>query len=312
MPCTASSYPRTLPAVITADEAAVFAAVHDRIQQRPDGHKGKYYHLLNHLSQNLDDPAWSALASVERRLAAEFSRDFVVVNDFFSLRVGGKPRMFPYWHQDLEFWLTTPACTGFNVWLLLAHSDHNRSIDVLDEDANSELYASLYRRHLGRVDYSDDHLPPQALEELNYHDTHDGKPPVVSNVPLDVGDALIVRQLEVHRTDAVEIPAGSWRLGLGFKVLERTALTRLPTRATPMGYSLAWLRARWPHLHEELVLGRPYPTVYNRTALAEEHRREEHRLPLLHFHAGRTVTAWDVQIALFVLLAVQYVFQRCR
>ena len=41
----------------------------------------------------------------------------------------------------------------------------------------------------------------------------------MSRVPLDVGDALVVKQVELHRTDDHPLQPEQWRLALGFKLL---------------------------------------------------------------------------------------------
>ena len=50
----------------------------------------------------------------------------------------------------------------------------------------------------------------------------------VSRVPLDRGDALVLRQVEIHRTDRMRVRPGEWRLGIGFKVLAASPLVRRP------------------------------------------------------------------------------------
>ena len=60
-------------------------------------------------------------------------------------------------------------------------------------------------------------LPPGSPRIAATKLSDDGAQPFP---PLPNGDALIVRQLELHRTDDAQLRPGQWRLGLGFKVLE--------------------------------------------------------------------------------------------
>merc|ERR1719203_1558076 len=43
----------------------------------------------------------------------------------------------------------------------------------------------------------------------------------ITHVPLSIGEALVVKQPEIHRTDANEIASEQWRLGIGFKLMKK-------------------------------------------------------------------------------------------
>ena len=47
----------------------------------------------------------------------------------------------------------------------------------------------------------------------------DGQKVQYSRQPLQPGDALVLKPLEVHRTDPGVLNASQWRLAIGFKVL---------------------------------------------------------------------------------------------
>jgi len=88
-------------------------------------------------------------------------------------------------------------------------------------------------------------------------------------VPLEVGDALVVRQVEIHRTDMHPLDERQWRLAIGFKVIRRDVPLVKPTRAdSPFGYDYEQCRRRYPGLVPPLEVGRTVPSAYNRTALA--------------------------------------------
>jgi uncharacterized membrane protein YgcG len=91
--------------------------------------------------------------------------------------------------------------------------------------------------------------------------------PAVANVPLAAGDGLVLKQVEIHRTDSTPLRPDQWRLALGLKVLRRQPLVREPNAASPWGYDSAALRLRWQGLLPDFQKGRPLPRVYNRTAL---------------------------------------------
>jgi len=198
---------------------------------RPTGSPLIYYHLLTHLARHKDARAWAILERVRRVVRRRFGASFVVVNDFFSYRARGVA-LFQGWHQDGEFWLTadgsSAACSGLNLWILLDHRGMNRSFDVLDSTTARPLYSTLYaaaRRgsNLRRVNRSAAAgiaaaaaagdgvlnsveslfgssapetnkrlLRPAVFERLS-RVSGTGRRPWV-NVPLEPGDALVLRQ----------------------------------------------------------------------------------------------------------------------
>ena len=62
--------------------------------------------------------------------------------------------------------------------------------------------------------------------------------PRVSRVPLAAGDVLVVKQLELHRTDDHALRPQQWRLALGFKVL-RMAWCMASCMASCMAWCMA-------------------------------------------------------------------------
>lgn len=92
-----------------------------------------------------------------------------------------------------------------------------------------------------------------------------------TNVPLEVGDALVVRQVEIHRTDTHVVDSRQWRLALGFKILPRDRpIVREVTRSSPFGYDYSIMKTRWPALLPPLSVGRSLGDLnfYERQRLA--------------------------------------------
>ena len=89
----------------------------------------------------------------------------------------------------------------------------------------------------------------------------------VSNVPLGVGDALLLKQVEIHRTDPV-VREGQYRLALGLKLLERVPLVQEPPRGTRLGRRLEQLRGQWPGVLQRPARGSPFPNWYAAVGLA--------------------------------------------
>ena len=170
-----------------------------------------------------------------------------MVNDFFSFRSAAPSDvLFPQWHQDYEFWLTGDDCAAnFNVWVLLDHRDLNHSFDVYEVERNRWLYDRLHAKAGdggGQTHGAQTHganrsaaPPPTAMVPVSFFRAHGhspllpvGEPPAglshdVSRRPLRRGEALVLRQREVHRTDLIKLRPQQWRLAIGFKVLERHA-----------------------------------------------------------------------------------------
>ena len=79
----------------------------------------------------------------------------------------------------------------------------------------------------------------------------------------------MLRQREVHRTDLIKLRPQQWRLAIGFKVLERRPLVRLPLAGSPFSSDYAMARLRWPGLLPNLVTGEPFPDVFGDARLRE-------------------------------------------
>jgi len=109
-------------------------------------------------------------------------------------------------------------------------------------------------------------------------------------VPLEAGDALVLRQVELHRTDVEEPPPGDWRLAIGFKVMRRRAIRRRHDYSSPFGHDLSVIDAITPELLPRFRVGGPLPLVYNRSyvdAYDAARVRDLSLLVLLGSAAGR-------------------------
>lgn len=253
-PCATLAHPRALRGVIDEAEREHLTRIYfDRVHDRSSL---TYYNLLGHLArEKADGASWDIVERIGARVRAELGEGYTLINDFFSYRAQGL-RLFPSWHQDGEYWLaddgTAPAgmaCGGFNLWVLLAHERMNYSFDVLEVESNKWMYDALYARQYGLPDAS--HAPPRPLyrpaefAQLSrarglraFVDAAEPRSPRVTNVPLEAGDALLLRQVELHRTDTHELPPDQWRLALGFMV-RRSVEWRGTTRR-----GAAWRGAR--------------------------------------------------------------------
>lgn len=293
--CPALSYPRMLRGVLSDDDRRYLARIYfERV--RPSRSSLTYYNLLRHLGGRREERAWSIIGRIRAKVEAQFGAGFELVNDFYSYRAASSC-LFVDWHQDGEFWLTadghpTLSCTGFNLWIMLDHHRMNYSFDVIDTDRSRPLYAALYnaarvvRRSrprsanaTGVVPFNTQNavfgssanqrckglLHPAALSRAARRSGVGPRPWI--NVPLAPGDALVLRQVEIHRTDAHQPESDQWRLALGFKVMRRRAVLRHGDLQSPFGKDTLAIRAQWPGLLPEFSLGRPLPLVYNRTAI---------------------------------------------
>ena len=291
--CPSASYPRSLRNVLSdpEDRAHLSRIYFERVLPRHDS--PTYYNLLHHLAVNrADERAWSAIEKVRGVVHESFGPQFDIINDFYSFRSQRK-QIFPNWHQDIEFWLTGPSCDGFNIWVLLDHHRMNYSFDIYDVEANRELYDGLYAQHRGhgrdqpplynttRPLFSPSEYVRRSPTSGGFvagplhGDKRSGQRRervthgAYGQVPLEAGDALIVRQIEIHRTDMHPLDAHQWRLALGFKVLRRdVAIRTATTTSSPFGYDLETCRARWPGLIPAMDVGKTLPHVYNRSSLA--------------------------------------------
>ena len=287
--CAATAYPRSLPAVLTAAETATLTRLYfDRI--RPNyslKYKMAYYGLLHELSIMPSEDFLETAAILDRiraRIKRELGSGFVVINDFFSY-FAPYIKMFPDLHQDYDFWMVD-GCAGFNLWVLLDH--RGLSFDVYDYHANTAVYDELYRRppfnkmktptrqssgggsggrynqsattsNVG-LDYAGKDLT--AFSELRERNALGGRPATLINVPMQVGDALVLRQPEIHRTERRQIGADQWRLALGFKVLDGRRRIVGQEGLGPASQELLQINARFPGLVPQLVTGQPYPHIY--------------------------------------------------
>ena len=306
--CEAERYPRTLPNVLNAAHRRHLTRLFfEHVHTQPARGRRTYYHLLRALLDGDEAEAIAtraALEAVRAAIAGAFGDGFAVVNDFFSYRSAASVDLFPEWHQDYEFWLT-PRCANFNLWVLLDHEQMNHSFELYERDAhNGWVYERLYahaarspkaatraaaassaarRRSVGRANSSRAaaapmHVPmiPQAYFRANGRQERlpVGAPPAgaaeprVSRVPLGRGDALILKQTEVHRTDRIPLQPGQWRLAIGFKVLERAPLQRLPLYNSPFAGDFATMGVLWPGLLPPLAVHRPFPDVYDAKRLS--------------------------------------------
>ena len=181
-----------------------------------------------------------ALARVQSRISAEFGGRFIIVSDFYSWRTQGVVP-FQRWHQDGAFWTTESCGSGFNLWLVLASGGgHNHSFDVIRNDGANRLWYQRLHRHLARGlgggNLSAVLQLPKRIAALgpgaaggaagSSLTTAGTREPEVSNLPLEAGEALVLRQEEVHRSDQRDLPRQQWRLALGFKVMERGPIAR--------------------------------------------------------------------------------------
>ena len=290
-----------------------------------------YYNLLSTVFEAPEEEAAKTLAAIEQVQAAvrtHFGSRFEVINDFYSYR-SAATRLFPSWHQDYEFWLTGNTCSNFNLWVLLDHHGMNYSFDVYEVERNPWLYESLYSAQLRS---SDSHrggernrtgkaaTPRVPILPMSYFRANGRMPtlPVappagstheIAQLPLDRGEALVLRQPEIHRTDRHPLTTSQWRLGIGFKVLERAPLVRLPLPESPFAVDLRFAQMRWPGLIPRLRRGSPFPSVYNLTSLRAYKTAPESLQTLVTRTAeqhpfGATIGALTVPTVLIALLAM--------
>ena len=276
--CPAARYPRSLSAVLPPSDAKHLSHVYFEHVRKNFGLR--YYGLLHFLGHAADEDyarALSILHKMQARIEAEFGPGFMMINDFFSYRANDK-RMFPDLHQDYDFWVHPSRCSGFNLWVLLDHRDMNHSFDVYDVQQNRAMYSRLYSRHdaihrhhsgngkrggsSNRTGGRVPHLEASAFRELRERGAVGGVPATRVNVPLAPGDALILRQPEVHRTDRYKLRPDQWRLALGFKVLERAPIEHMHDKFGPVSQDLVQLSVRCPGLLPPVALGRAWPDVY--------------------------------------------------
>ena len=301
--CPSVHYPRSLRNVLPdpADRAHLSKIYFEKVAPNPSL---TYYNLLHHLAESKSDTrAWKALEAVRSAVRSQFGDSFELLNDFYSFRSHHK-RIFPNWHQDIEFWLTGSSCDGFNAWVLLDHERMNYSFDLYDVQSNRQMYDALYRRRFGAAganyttskplfspsEYVRRSPGPGGFVAEPGHGKRRGASAssrssslggAYGRVPLEKGDALIVRQVEIHRTDMHEIDTRQWRLAIGFKVVRKDlTLLKRPTASSPFGYDYEKCRSKYPGLIPALATGRPLVAAYNRTALQSLALRDASHDPL--------------------------------
>lgn len=282
--CPATSYPRSLEAVISGEDAKMLSSLYfERIRQQ---HKLKYYGLLHELALMREEDyqgTMSILDRIHRRIQDSFGPHFVIINDFYSLR-SASSQMFPDLHMDYDFW-NVDSCRGFNLWVLLDFAGGmNKSFDIYDINLNKAMYEKMYgiadrqarqrNSHQRRRDVSGvsggsnstrglPYLPATFFRELRERGGVDGVRGTISNIPLKPGDALIVRQPEVHRTDRQALSPNQWRLALGFKVLHRSPIVQSRTEFGPVSQDLAQIQLRFPGLVPIVQPGLPCESPAN-------------------------------------------------
>lgn len=275
--CAADDYPRTLPNVLTRAQRKHLSNVYFRHVHGRSRPGATYYQLLRSMvkaDEQEYEQTRAALAAVRAAVEKAFGDRFVVANDFFSFR-GQKTRLFPAWHQDYEFWLTDSSrCANFNLWILLDHERMNHSFDLYEVRRNPWLYDALYSR-VAKAGWTNASgaVPMLPVRYFQAHGHRERLPvggsppegvaePTVSRLPLRRGEALVLRQMEVHRTDKTKLHSGQWRLAIGFKLLERLPLARLPLLESPFAREYMTCRLLYPGMLPALRMGTPFPDVY--------------------------------------------------
>ena len=175
--------------------------------------------------------------------------------------------------------------SSFNLWVLLDFAGGmNKSFDIYDINLNKAMYEKMYgiadrqarqrNSHQRRRDVSGvsggsnstrglPYLPATFFRELRERGGVDGVRGTISNIPLKPGDALIVRQPEVHRTDRQALSPNQWRLALGFKVLHRSPIVQSRTEFGPVSQDLAQIQLRFPGLVPIVQPGLPCESPAN-------------------------------------------------
>ena len=323
--CPAVHYPRSLRNVLDAHERNHLARIYFE-HFHGSGSQRRYYNLLHHLAASKrDETATAVVDKVKARIAREFGDDFLLANDFYSYR-SPSSRMFPTWHQDGEFWLTADgdndaSCRGFNLWILLAHREMNYSFDLIEVSSHRWLYEGLYRQvfgpgHANLTSHRPLFSPTEQMRRSQQRGLRGFTPsgrqyadypqPRATNVPLAAGDALIVRQIELHRTDHHALRPSQWRLALGFKVLTKRRVTRESEPTSPFGHDAAQVRSEWPGLLPEFAIGAPFPTdVYDARRLAALDVAAQHS-PLVAWVLGPDGGRLGLVAPLLLLAAVAW------
>mmetsp|Transcript_15983 Transcript_15983/g.32471 ORF Transcript_15983/g.32471 Transcript_15983/m.32471 type:complete len:418 (-) Transcript_15983:58-1311(-) len=191
------------------------------------------------------------------------SGDYTITNDFFSYRAPGVVQfaMNGIFHTDCDFW-KTKAADGFNLWILVDHDGLDTSFDFLERKRNPSIYegydgrrsAYLLARNgsdaattfraglLSPVAFRRGHgdvlswrgslqvafrqvMRPRSQRRLRERPERFNVSGInASRVRLAVGEALVLREQELHRTDLhTQLAEGQFRLVAGFKLQRRNA-----------------------------------------------------------------------------------------
>lgn len=224
------------------------------------------------------------------------SGDYTITNDFFSYRAPGVVQFAArgIYHTDCDFW-KIDASDGFNLWILVDHNNLSTSFDVLEKHRNQAVYQSYdgkralfliakdgsdpttsFRPRLSapimsRMGHSDVlnwrsnlHVAFRQLKQMRAGNQAQKRPqlfstpsPINSHIELALGEALVLREQELHRTDLhTPLIPGQYRLVAGFKLQRRNAtISNFNLECTAQQD-----RFNTPQLWEEV--GKPLQAVY--------------------------------------------------
>lgn len=125
-----SSYPRTVPAVLTPEETELLAKLYWTLRARNFYGRGRvpYYSLLEHM-RRFEEPKLAGIVEKLQAIATKICGGRVVMhNDFWSMRAHGSLSPFEARHRDDDFWLTgyEGGYGGVNLWVMLQQVDTPR------------------------------------------------------------------------------------------------------------------------------------------------------------------------------------------
>jgi hypothetical protein len=247
--CKCLSYPKTVKEVFNRSDAKYLEELFFNKLHTYEGH---YYLLWRHLNETRDPTVFHILQKLNQVVETHFGSDFVIIDDFYSLRQDGYA-MFPSVHQDTMFWSTGKRdCDGFNLWILLNHNDYNRSFEVWDIDKNPSLYEG--------IDFYSPRTVQYGIWTQRMHENEHLYQP--TRTPLSIGEALVIKEVDIHHTEDGSIPVGQWRLGIGFKVMKKLPLlcAKDPsiTVARDPNSKVLWEDPRLPGYEQGTMLWSPY------------------------------------------------------
>lgn len=250
--------PRTVQ-VLDAEESAYLASLYST---HSGTWPQTYFNLLVHRWSAQDERLGSIFEKVVN-VANSLSGgagDYTIVNDFFSFRAPGVAQFAPngVFHMDCDFW-KIDSSDGFNLWVLIDHDGLNDTFDLVERSNNLGLYdhyhgeVPLYllplntsipsspympfvrpqKRYLsGHQDALNWRVAFQILVQLGREAWRELRPEWfivpglnVSHVSLGVGQALVLREQELHRSDLHRpLSDGQRRLAVGFKMQRRQSV----------------------------------------------------------------------------------------